>query len=215
LTSIAGWMATGPPAYLVRPLYQEFELSLWRARGRRGAVPHLVKQAVVREYAGRFGLQVLVETGTYLGDMVWAVRRHFRQIHSIELDPTLHARAERRFRRHPHVHLVQGDSAEALAGIVAGLEEPALFWLDGHFSGGITARGAASTPILEELSHVFGDRRHRHVALIDDAGDFLDNPEYPSLDELEQHLEAVRPGLGLEVTDNIIRVSTVQPMTVI
>jgi hypothetical protein len=206
LTSIAGWIATGPPAYAVRPLYQRVELELWRARGRRGLVPHMVKQKAVREFARRHGLGVLVETGTYLGDMVWAVRHDFREIFSIELDPQLHARAVRRFRREPRVHLLQGDSGAVLEGIVAGLEEPALFWLDGHFSGGITARGSSATPVLDELGHVFGDRRHDHVALIDDAGDFLANPEYPTLAQLEEHLAGIRPGLEISVADNIIRV---------
>jgi hypothetical protein len=39
--------------------------------------PHAVKQRVVREYAKRHGLRLLVETETYLGGMVYAVRRIF------------------------------------------------------------------------------------------------------------------------------------------
>ena len=206
LTSVAGWIATGPPAYVVRPIYQRVELGLWRARGGRGPVPHLVKQRTVREYARRHGLRVLVETGTYLGDMVWALRDDFREIYTIELDPDLHARAVGRFRRRPQVHLLQGDSGKVLAEMVGDLTEPALFWLDGHFSGGITAHGASATPVLDELAHVFGDGRHPHVALIDDAGDFLANPDYPSIAELKSHLNQIRLDLEVVVADNIIRV---------
>ena len=206
MASVVEWIATGPPAFLVRPIFQRVELQLWKASGRRGLPPHAVKQQAVREYARRYGLRVLVETGTYLGDMIWAVRHDFRAIYSVELDPSLHARAVARFRRLAHVQLLHGDSANVLGELVARLEEPALFWLDGHFSGGITARGKSDTPVLSELDHVFGDRRHQHVALIDDARDFMENEDYPPVEELEKHLRKIRPGLTVRVADNIIRV---------
>ena len=34
---------------------------------------------------------------------------------------------------------------------------PAIFWLDGHYSAGITAMGEQATPIFKELTHIFGD----------------------------------------------------------
>ncbi len=206
LSEVAHWVATGPPAFVVRPLYQKLELQLWKARGRRGLTPHAVKQEAVREYSRRYQLRIMVETGTYLGDMVWAMRRDFRDIHSVELDPALHARAVFRLRRLGHVRLWQGDSARVLGEIVTRLEEPALFWLDGHYSGGITARGESDTPVLAELTHVFGDRRHSHVALIDDAVDFMANADYPSIADLEKHLHEIRTGLTVAVAENIIRV---------
>ena len=61
----------------------------WRLRGRPLRVPHLVKQRAVLEYARRFGLLTLVETGTYYGEMVAATRNYFRRIYSIESDPGL------------------------------------------------------------------------------------------------------------------------------
>jgi hypothetical protein len=37
--------------------------------------PHFVKQSVVRKYAKKFRIEVLVETGTYHGAMVEAMRK--------------------------------------------------------------------------------------------------------------------------------------------
>ena len=201
----AEWLSKGPPAYVARPIYQRIELLLWAARGQRGVVPHVVKQRVVKEYAARYGLDTLIETGTYLGDMIWGVRRAFRAIHSVELDPSLYERAVRRFRGQGHVHLYLGDSAVLIGEIVAGLTAPALFWLDGHFSGGITAKGQLETPIKTELSRVFADQRS-HVVLIDDASNFTGQGDYPSIDDIGSLLRALRPSLSMTIADNIIRV---------
>ena len=46
--------------------------------------PHVVKQRVLREYAERYELKVFVETGTYRGDMVQAMKPLFDKIYSIE-----------------------------------------------------------------------------------------------------------------------------------
>jgi len=197
------WLATGPLGPVARPLYQRFELLTWR-RTRSGPAPHLVKEAVVREYARRYRLRTLVETGTYLGDMVAAVRGDLDVIHTIELDQALYERAKHRFAGDPRVHVHQGDSGKLLAQIVGQLEGPALFWLDAHHSGGVTALGESETPILEELEHVLAAADKRHVVLIDDARDFTGKAGYPSIATLKQQL-GTRP-YTLEVSDDIVRI---------
>jgi hypothetical protein len=205
ISRVANWFAKGPPAFAVRPVYQQIELRLWAARGQRGVVPHAVKQRIVKEYAARYSLETLVETGTYLGDMVWGMRRAFRDIYTVELEPSLYRRAVQRFGGESHVHLYLGDSAELISEIIARLTGPALFWLDGHFSGGITTSGQLETPIKAELSSIFADQRS-HVVLIDDASDFTGHGDYPSVDELRSLLQALEPNLCVTIADNIIRV---------
>src|SRR5258706_16154496 len=65
------------------------EIHKWESAGRPIPPPDAVKQKVVREYAERFRIKLLVETGTYLGDMINAVKDVFSVIHSIELDKAL------------------------------------------------------------------------------------------------------------------------------
>ena len=159
---------------------------------------------IIREYAERYGPGTFVETGTYLGGTVDAVRGHFRRIYSIELDPTLHARARAHFARVPHVTLLQGDSGEVLPGLLSGIREPCLFWLDGHFSGGRTAKGRLETPIVAELLAILAHPIDGHVILVDDARGFGNLPDYPSLDELRALVAARAPRLTFEVRDDII-----------
>jgi hypothetical protein len=178
----------------------------WLQSGRNGPPPHLAKQAVLREFHQRHALSVLVETGTYLGDMVAAMSGIYEKIYSIELSTELHRRAVRRFARDPSISILQGDSGIMLARIVAELERPTLFWLDGHYSGGITAKGDRSTPILSELTTVMA-LQLPFVVLIDDAMLFNGTKDYPTMEELKAHIERLRPGTAIEVETDIIRIT--------
>ena len=161
---------------------------------------------IIREYAERHGLGTFVETGTYLGGTVEAVRGHFRRIYSIELDQTLHVRARAHFTAFSHVTLLQGDSGEVLPELLPRIGEPCLFWLDGHFSGGHTAKGRLATPIVAELQAIFAHPVDGHVILVDDARGFGTLPDYPSLDALRALVAARAPRLTFEVSDDIIRI---------
>jgi len=64
-------------------------LAEWERQGRPVPPPHVAKQRVLREYAERYHLKIFVETGTYRGDMVEAMKHLFHKIYSIELSDTL------------------------------------------------------------------------------------------------------------------------------
>ena len=102
--------------------------------------PPIVKQRIVKAHLRRCGASTVVETGTFRGDMVDALAPIAARIVSIELDDQLYAAACRRFAAHPHVELLHGDSGTLLPGILSTLDRPALFWLDGHYTGVGSAR---------------------------------------------------------------------------
>lgn len=187
-------------------LRQGREHQRWIAAGRPLPPPHRVKQLALRRYARQFELEVLVETGTYLGDMVAALRRDFRALYSIELGVELHQAARQRFAASPHVQLLQGDSAEVLPRLLEQLPGPALFWLDGHYSSGVTARGSKDTPVLQELDAILASGSGPHVILIDDARCFTGEDDYPSLDALRRRV-LLDPRLAFCVEDDIIRIT--------
>jgi hypothetical protein len=189
---------------------QARELASWQANGRQAPSPHLVKQRVLREMAAENGLTVLVETGTYYGDMVEAMRSHFEKVYSIELSSELYERARRRFRGAGNVELLCGDSGVELGKIVARLDRAALFWLDGHYSAGVTAKGVKDTPIYEELDHILSARDLGHVIIIDDARCFGVDADYPTLEELKAYVLARRPNLAITVQDDSIRIVPVR-----
>jgi hypothetical protein len=139
---------------------------------------------VVRAYQNSFPVNHFVETGTYQGQTLAYMARSGIPCTSIELSPTLYAQACTRFQNHTHVRLIQGDSGEELPKLLHTLAGPTLFWLDGHYSSGQTARGELDTPISIELQAILNHPNKQHVILIDDARMFDGTRDYPHLDEL-------------------------------
>lgn len=175
----------------------------WEFAGHAGPPPPLRKQYLVRDYGAAFGAQVLVETGTYFGDMVAAAQSDFREVTTIELAPVLAEAAARRFGGVPGIRVLPGDSREVLPRVLAQLHERAVFWLDGHFSGGVTAAG--DTPLLDEVTAVLQHHVADHVVLIDDAR-CLGTGDYPSRDDLRAVLEQHRPDWVFEERDDVVRI---------
>jgi hypothetical protein len=190
-------------AALYRHTLAPVDLRRWKRRGRPIPPPQPAKWEILQDYARRFGLTTLVETGTYRGSTIAALRPHFRRLISVELSPGLYEWCNRRFHGDLRVQIHQGDSAEILSGIVSSLQEPALFWLDSHYSGGATANAYA--PTLRELEIIFGDSHFNHVALIDDAVEFT-GQGYPTIECVREKVMTLRKDLILSLQDNIIRV---------
>ena len=178
----------------------------WLAAGRPLPAPSVVKHGIVREYADRYGLRTLVETGTYKGGTIDALSGHFQRIYSIELDDALYARARARFAGLSHVTILHGDSAQALPALLGELKDPALFWLDGHYSGPGTAKGRRETPILDEIHAILAHPIPNHVILVDDARVFGTWPDYPTIEEFRRLVATQAPALHFTVEDDIIRI---------
>lgn len=170
----------------------------WKLKGSpRPRVPHLIKQRTLREYAKRFQLPVLIETGTQFGQMIDAMEKDFREIYSIELDDANYALAVKNFAGHARIHLLHGDSAVELPKLLQSVSEPCLFWLDGH---------SDKTPIMEELRAVFTHGSYKHAILIDDANCFGSSQFYPTMDAVRELTARLWPEAMVEVRDNIIRI---------
>jgi len=178
----------------------------WERQGRPSPPPHIVKEELIKDYAKTFDTQILIETGTYLGDMVHAMKKSFSRIISFELDHNLATQAQQRFANDPHIEIVEGDSGKLLDEHLATINEPCLFWLDGHYSGGITAKGALETPIKNELTAILSHPVDGHVILIDDARCFTGENDYPTLDELKSFVAERKPNHKFNVEHDVIRI---------
>lgn len=171
-----------------------------------------MKQQRLREAGRRYNLRVLVETGTCFGDTIAALQHDFDTIYSMELSEALVHQAQARFATAHHITVRHGDSGQELAQVLAKLQQPALFWLDAHYSGGglrgkVTARGDKDTPICEELQQILTGPAYRHVIMIDDAHCFGADPAYPTIAELQAFVQTNRPGCQFVVQDNMIQIT--------
>jgi len=174
----------------------------WKFRAVPGAgAPHLVKQRTIAEFASKFNLRVLVETGTNYAHMLYVNQNRFREIYSIELDDRKAESARRKASSHPNIRVLQGNSANVLPQLLPALKESCLFWLDAHDFD-------IATPVKQELDAIYKYPAQGHVLLIDDARWFDGRTEYPTMEALREKTAGEYPGRVVEVKDDIIRIYT-------
>lgn len=165
------------------------------------------RREVLRQIGRQHGLRVFVETGTNDGATPWALMADFDELYTIELGKEAWRAAMARFKGHPKVRCLHGDSAVVLPVVLADLvDQPALIWLDGHFSGGGTAQGPKDTPVLEELEAIFATGVP-HVVLVDDARLFggmshYGEHDWPHVNEVFRLAE--KAGYNAMVIDDIV-----------
>ena len=195
-----------PVGDLRRHVKANREIKVWEKAGCPAPPPHIIKQQILSAYASDFRTQTLIETGTYLGDMVYAMKDRFQRIVSIELSDAFYRQANRRFAPYLNVEIRHGDSAEALATILSTVSSRCLFWLDGHYSAGLTARGKTNTPVLQEVQLIFGHTIKDHVILIDDGRCFDGTNDYPTLEELRELVKQTAHDYDFSVKQDVIRI---------
>lgn len=187
--------------------YEKYQVIRWQRRNPDGAPPHIVKETLLKEYADCFRLVKFIETGTFKGEMVSVMRHLMEEIWSIELDHNLYENAKRKFRRYQYIHILQGDSAQVLKNILGSIKDPCLFWLDAHYSGGITACGNQETPVISELNHIVHRGVLGDVVLIDDARCFIGTNDYPTIAELKSFIRTRRPEWEFAMAHDVIRLT--------
>lgn len=164
------------------------EYRQWKNRLFNAPSPSFVKKSVLL----RNGIPntTWIETGTYLGDMTVFLAKHSTKIISIEPEPNLYLNAKKRCQNKNNIEIINGLSEKVLPERLPILNGDINFWLDGHYSEGITFKGPIDTPIIEELLCIENYIKcfNRLIVLIDDVRCFnSDNPEnsgYPKLEYL-------------------------------
>jgi len=179
----------------------------WILRGRPSRSPHLLKQKVVREYGEKFALKTLVETGTYYGEMVAAMKSHFDRIYSIEFVPELAERAKRKFARDQHVRIFRGDSRVVMPEVLALLTGPALFWLDAGYYGWVGIRTKNNEQRLSAELEIILSHPYPHMILLDDARGLTGQDGIPSVGDVKSYFESKFPQRSVEVKYDIMRIT--------
>lgn len=176
----------------------------WKKNGYPIPTPHVAKQITIEQYQKKYQYSILVETGTFFGDMIEAQKKNFKRIISIELGEELFKKAKKRFKKDKNVLIVHGDSSKMLSLVMEKINEPAIFWLDGHYSMGETAKGDTECPIFPELDAIF-IKQLNHILLIDDARCFNGTGDYPAVDVITAYLKNKNINFEMELRDDIIR----------
>jgi|688.fasta_scaffold677371_1 hypothetical protein len=177
-------------------------ISEWATRAYAAPSPHFIKEIVLLRNG--FPNAIWVETGTYLGQTTKELAKHGLFVYSIEPEPTLYSNASAFFQSFSNVEILRGFSEEILPSLLPKLSGDINFWLDGHYSGGVTQKGPQDTPILDELSCIAGNLRNfgNVCVMIDDIRCFGSSLEefasYPSLKTLVDWAEEHNLGWHIE-----------------
>lgn len=164
------------------------ELRKWADRDYAAPSPPHVKRKVLL----RNGMpcETWVETGTYLGSTTQVLSLKAKFVYSIEPEPELFSNAKERFSKHSNVEIIFGTSEACIEGVLEKISGDVSFWLDGHYSAGITYKGDLDTPIALELATIEKaiGRLGKVVIMIDDVRCFgskdPEHAEYPPLEFL-------------------------------
>jgi len=183
---------------------KNYNLNKWRKNDCPYPPPHQFKQLVIQQYQKKFNYHIFIETGTLDGDMIEAQRNIFLKLYSIELNKVFWQRAVVRFKKYNHIQILQGDSSIVLNKITNKLSEPAIFWLDGHYSAGDTAKGDKECPIFEEIDAIFSFNQFNHIIIIDDANSFDGKGDYPTIDELTLYIKKYNIKYELNINSGVL-----------
>ena len=202
-------MRRAPFYSTVKPLGHYPDYWYWILRGSPQRSPHLLKQRTVREYGEKFGLRILVETGTYYGEMVSAMRPRFDAIYSIEQNPELAARATKQFSKYRHIRIIQGDSQTALPELLKSLDQPSLFWLDAGYYGWSGLQGDKKR-LGVELDAILRHKINGHVILMDDAHGLNGENGALTIEDVANKIHTEFPDRKVEVSFEINSINTTQ-----
>lgn len=121
-----------------------------------------VRKQIFGELLRRVGAEVIVETGTFLGETTgYMAETTGLPVYSVEREPRYHALARMRLAGVPNVHLHLADTRDFLARLAAGGEVAGtvFFYLDAH--------APAHLPIDEEIDTIM-QGWEQPVLMIDD-----------------------------------------------
>lgn len=182
-----------------------FGLFEWKQRGFEAPAPQAVKLKVLLRNATPNA--TWVETGTYLGETTRVLARSAAKVFSVEPEPKLFSRATKKFAGTPNVTILHGTSEAVLPSLLPSLSGAVNFWLDGHYSAGITFEGVIHTPVIEELANIerYMTKLGRVCVLVDDVRCFNPSlPEYASYPSLDALVDwARRNGLKWHIEHDI------------
>jgi hypothetical protein len=175
------------PKYFINAFVKFNQMKAWRKRNYLGASPQFIKQSILL----RDGIPNAqwVETGTGRGVTTKFLAETFPYVHTIEPSKYLYNQAICNLKL-KNINFLNDTSENILSDLLSKLNGDINFWLDGHYSAGMTFKGKKNCPVEEELMAIDKNISNfkKMTIFIDDVRCFLSKLEeyndYPSIDFL-------------------------------
>jgi hypothetical protein len=108
-----------------------------------------------------------VETGTYLGNTIFAMEHLFNKLYTIELSKKYYTLTKSKYNGNK-IDFILGDSSDVFQSLLPKISEKTIFFLDGHWSSGDTAKGTKDCPLIEEIKLINSLFKNDAIIIIDD-----------------------------------------------
>jgi len=150
----------------------------------------LNKDKKVKKLFKDYKFNNFIETGTHTGTTAFEMSKYFKRVDTIEIAKNLfdHCKSIKEQKQLTNVNLHLGDSSILLEKIFKNLKGESIFFLDGHYSHGITGRGNKDVPLLEELKTINSNYNYSSIIIIDDARLFGTDKDEDWLDITESNI---------------------------
>jgi hypothetical protein len=144
----------------------------------------------IKALAFRTNSRVLIEAGTFLGNTAMRCSGSFDRVITMELDAQLFRQAKHYLSRRKNVLCLEGDALKLLPSVLEAADiKEALVFLDGHFSGGVTAHGDLAEPACEEIAVLARYKDKINAVVVDDFRCFGNDAGWPRKSTLLQTIE--------------------------
>lgn len=141
----------------------------------------------------KFLNRVFVETGSSgLGlGIKSALTAGFKEVYSVEIDPTQYAECYNIFKDDSRVHLTLGDCGDWLENTLNQINEPCTIYLDAN-----GWQHEINFPFNTAVEAIIRHGRKDHIILVDDM-----NSELKPLEEVQQSLLSEQSGIGKKLRE--------------
>lgn len=157
---------------------------------------------LIEKLVTNFKIDNFVETGTYYGGTATWASKHFKNVLTIEYSKELYEQAIAKFNI-SNIEFIFGDSRTELSKLIKHLDSPSIFWLDAHWSGGVTYGDTDQCPLVEEIN-IINSSSFDNFILIDDARLFTSPPQPPHKIEQWPDVATVIQALKSKQSDKYI-----------
>lgn len=153
-------------------------------------MPSLTKDFLLtlRDEYSRF--PVFIETGTHHGGTILAMEPLFEKLYTIEISARLFNITRGEYKG-DKIEFILGDSSELFPVLLPRVSQKAIFFLDGHYSGGGTVQGDKDCPLVEELEAIQNLFTAEAILIIDDYRLFSTHIEQDWMDITKDKLVSI------------------------
>lgn len=129
--------------------------------------------------------KIFIETGTYIGQSTYSIQNLFSRLYTCEASKDLYRAAKNLFllTKSNNIKIYLNDSRNFLKSLNKTIAKNSVFFLDAHYSTGITSKEYGKCPLIDELQIIIR-KTSNAVVVVDDIRTMNGKNGYPNLNEI-------------------------------